>query len=85
VHDPSSSLRIGDIISISAGWRASKHVHHVVNSIIAPFGEPIEARPPIPSAEERLEEKAVKKRAKEERKEARRRELKTKEEGEGMS
>lgn len=53
VHDPASSLRTGDIVSISPGFRASKHVRHVVNSILAPFGEPIEDRPPIPSEEER--------------------------------
>ncbi|KAL2072440.1 hypothetical protein VTL71DRAFT_11783 [Oculimacula yallundae] len=67
VHDPNSSLRIGDIISISSGWRYSKHVHHVVNSIVAPFGDPIEARPAVPTLEERLEirdRKRVRKEAK---------------------
>jgi hypothetical protein len=29
-------------------------VHHVVASIITPFGTPIESRPPIPTPEERL-------------------------------
>ncbi|KAF8866273.1 nucleic acid-binding protein, partial [Acephala macrosclerotiorum] len=67
VHDPASSLRIGDIISISPGWRASKHVHHVVNSILAPFGDPIEARPKVPSEEERLAMREAKRAAKEER------------------
>ncbi|CZR57591.1 related to ribosomal protein [Phialocephala subalpina] len=67
VHDPASSLRIGDIISISPGWRASKHVHHVVNSILAPFGDPIEARPKVPSEEERLAMREEKRAAKEER------------------
>jgi small subunit ribosomal protein S17 len=64
VHDPRSSLREGDIISISPGWRASKHVHHVVSSIIAPFGEPIEARPAVPSEEERMKEREEKLRLK---------------------
>ncbi|KAH6721163.1 ribosomal protein S17 [Leptodontidium sp. MPI-SDFR-AT-0119] len=60
VHDPNSSLRIGDIISISPGWRYSKHVHHVVNSIVAPFGDPIEARPAVPTLQERLESREAK-------------------------
>ena len=64
VHDPRSSLRQGDIISITPGWRASKHVHHVVSSIIAPFGEPIEARPAVPSEEERVKEREEKLKAK---------------------
>jgi ribosomal protein S17 len=72
VHDPRSSLRIGDIISISPGWRVSKHVHHVVNSIIAPFGEPIEERPAVPSEEERVAEREAKKRVKDERRRGRR-------------
>ncbi|KAI9743359.1 MAG: hypothetical protein M1818_003205 [Claussenomyces sp. TS43310] len=64
VHDPRSSLRTGDVISISSGWRRSKHVRHVVNSIIAPFGTPIEERPPVPTEAERLEELSIKKEAK---------------------
>jgi small subunit ribosomal protein S17 len=72
VHDPRSSLRTGDIISISSGWRTSKQVHHVVNSIIAPFGEPIESRPPVPTEEERLAEREAKKKRKDERKKLRR-------------
>lgn len=71
VHDPRSSLRAGDIISISAGWRSSKHVKHVVNSIIAPFGEPIESRAPIPTREELVAEREAKKSEKVERKKAR--------------
>lgn len=53
------------MISISPGWRASKQVHHVVNSILAPFGEPIEARPPVPTVEERIAEKEAKRKLKE--------------------
>jgi len=73
VHDPRSSLRIGDVISISPGWRASKQVHHVVNSILAPFGEPIEARPPVPTPEERIAEREAKRKLKELRRRAERR------------
>lgn len=60
-------MRQGDIISIAPGWRVSKNVHHVVESIIAPFGEPAEARPPIPTQEERLAEREEKRRRKDER------------------
>jgi len=67
VHDPASSLRTGDIISIQAGWRVSKHVHHVVSSIIAPFGSSIEERPAVPTEEERLAEREKKRAAKDER------------------
>ncbi|KAG4436939.1 hypothetical protein IFR05_007590 [Cadophora sp. M221] len=68
VHDPNTSLRVGDIISISPGWRYSKHVHHVVNSILAPFGDPIEARPPVPTLQERLESREAKRIGKAKRK-----------------
>jgi hypothetical protein len=34
-------------------------VRYVVSSIIAPFGTPIEERPPIPTAEERAKERAI--------------------------
>jgi len=37
-----------------------------VNSIIAPFGEPIEDRPPVPTEEERIAEREAKRRRKEE-------------------
>ena len=67
VHDPHSSLRLGDVVAVSPGWRASKCVRHVVTSIIAPFGDPIEARPPVPTEEERLAERAKKRIAKDER------------------
>ncbi|KAL5354370.1 hypothetical protein V496_10612 [Pseudogymnoascus sp. VKM F-4515 (FW-2607)] len=64
VHDPRSSLRAGDIIEISSGWRVSKSVRHVVSRIIAPFGEPIEARPSVMTEVELLEERRKKKEAK---------------------
>ncbi|KAG9232340.1 hypothetical protein BJ875DRAFT_380885 [Amylocarpus encephaloides] len=68
VHDPASSLRTGDVVSISSGWRTSKNVNHVVNKILAPFGEPIETRPPVPTEQERIAARIAKKNAKEERK-----------------
>ncbi|OBT65711.1 hypothetical protein VE03_03374 [Pseudogymnoascus sp. 23342-1-I1] len=68
VHDPRSSLRAGDIIEISSGWRVSKSVRHVVSRIIAPFGEPIEARPSVMTEVERLEERRKKREAKDIRK-----------------
>jgi small subunit ribosomal protein S17 len=67
VHDPNSSLRTGDVISISPGWRTSKRVHHVVSKIIAPFGDPIEARPPVPTEEERVAEREARMAEKRER------------------
>lgn len=42
----------------------SKHIKHVVTEIVAPWGPPIEERPPIPSAGEREEERRSKKEAK---------------------
>lgn len=53
VHDPNNSLAQGDIVSLHR-LRASSAVHHVVASIITPFGTPISSRPPIPTPEERL-------------------------------
>lgn len=72
VHDPNSSLRTGDVVSIVPGWRTSLHKRHVVKSIIAPYGTPLEERPPIPSEEERLAVLIQKREAKEQRREARR-------------
>lgn len=53
VHDPNDSLREGDVIEIVSGWRTSKRKRFVVNRIIAPFGPPIDERPPVPTQEER--------------------------------
>jgi small subunit ribosomal protein S17 len=39
-------------------------VHHVVNHIIAPYGTPIEERPPVPTLEERVEVVSKRKEAK---------------------
>ncbi|KPM40191.1 hypothetical protein AK830_g6397 [Neonectria ditissima] len=72
VHDPNSSLRTGDVISIVPGWPTSQHKRHVVKHIIAPFGVPIEDRPPVPSLEERITEREAKKATKDERRAAKR-------------
>ncbi|KAL8874325.1 MAG: hypothetical protein Q9174_000324 [Haloplaca sp. 1 TL-2023] len=75
VSDPASSLRTGDVVRIApASWRSPKdNIKHVVTSILAPWGEPIEERPPIPKIEE-LEEKArAKREAKMERRQERKR------------
>ncbi|KAH7015097.1 hypothetical protein EDB80DRAFT_325124 [Ilyonectria destructans] len=72
VHDPNSSLRTGDVISIVPGWPTSQHKRHVVKHIIAPFGVPIEERPPVLTLEERIAEREAKKATKDERRAARR-------------
>jgi hypothetical protein len=53
VSDPQNSLREGDVIEFSSGYPKSRRVHHVVERIIAPFGEAIEDRPPVLSRAER--------------------------------
>jgi small subunit ribosomal protein S17 len=55
VADPNSSLVEGDVVRIASGWRTSRSIRHVVTSIVAPFGEPVENRPPILSEEERMQ------------------------------
>jgi small subunit ribosomal protein S17 len=47
VADPNSSLLLGDIVRITSGHRCSTLIRHVVSQIIAPFGPPVEARPPV--------------------------------------
>ncbi|CBY01820.1 hypothetical protein LEMA_P006070.1 [Plenodomus lingam JN3] len=59
VRDPNNSLVEGDVVRIASGHRTSPAVRHVVTSIVAPFGEPVENRPPVLS-EEQLEEQRVK-------------------------
>ncbi|KAI1117801.1 hypothetical protein F5Y14DRAFT_324013 [Nemania sp. NC0429] len=68
VHDPANSLRQGDVVAITSSIRFSQHVRHVVKHIIAPYGEAIDARPPIPTLAElvaaraaRLESKQLRK------------------------
>ncbi|KAF5019018.1 hypothetical protein F66182_8992 [Fusarium sp. NRRL 66182] len=72
VHDPNSSLRTGDVVSIVPGWPTSQHKRHVIKHIIAPYGSPINERPPVPTLEERIADREVKKAAKDERRAARR-------------
>ncbi|RKF58802.1 putative ribosomal protein s17 [Golovinomyces cichoracearum] len=60
VHDPNDSLRTGDIISISPGWRISKSVRHIVDKLVAPFGTPAEERPPILTFRERMNQREEK-------------------------
>jgi hypothetical protein len=67
VHDPRDSLRTGDVVAITPGWRTSKQKRHVVKQILAPAQVPIDERPPVPSAEERWTQKIARKEAKEER------------------
>ncbi|PFH54925.1 hypothetical protein XA68_11731 [Ophiocordyceps unilateralis] len=71
VHDPRSSLRTGDIVSIVPGWPTSRHKRHVIKQIIAPYGTPIEQRPPVPTLEERITERQDRKAAKDRRRAAR--------------
>ncbi|KAK4136221.1 nucleic acid-binding protein, partial [Trichocladium antarcticum] len=68
VHDPANSLRTGDVVAITPGWRVSKDKRHVVKHIIAPgSGVPIEARAAIPSAEHRHAEREAARAAKDAR------------------
>ncbi|KAL2752248.1 hypothetical protein ACRALDRAFT_1073100 [Sodiomyces alcalophilus JCM 7366] len=71
VHDPNSSLRTGDVVSIVPGWPTSKHKRHVVKQIIAPFGLSVEERPAVPTEEERIMLRDKTKAEKDARREAR--------------
>jgi small subunit ribosomal protein S17 len=57
VRDPNSSLVPGDVVRITSGYRTSTKIHHVVTAIIAPFGEPVENRPPVLTTEQLDEQK----------------------------
>ncbi|KAF2134381.1 nucleic acid-binding protein [Dothidotthia symphoricarpi CBS 119687] len=59
VRDPNNSLVEGDVVRITSGHRTSPAVRHVVTSIVAPFGEPVENRPPVLS-QAQLDEQRVK-------------------------
>jgi small subunit ribosomal protein S17 len=61
VRDPNSSLVPGDVVRITSGHRTSRAIHHVVTAIVAPFGEPVENRPPVMSQKE-LDELKIKQR-----------------------
>ncbi|OJJ49144.1 hypothetical protein ASPZODRAFT_129551 [Penicilliopsis zonata CBS 506.65] len=71
VSDPRNSLREGDVIEFSSGFPKSRHVRHVVERIIAPFGESLESRPPLMTKEERDAVRVEKRAAKLDRREAR--------------
>jgi small subunit ribosomal protein S17 len=60
------------VVAITPSWRESQHVRHVVKHIIAPYGPGINERPPIPTLEERAEERLKKRRVKDERRALRR-------------
>ncbi|KAK3904796.1 Phospholipid:diacylglycerol acyltransferase [Staphylotrichum tortipilum] len=67
-----NSLREGDVVAITPGWRSSKRKRHVVKHIIAPgSGVPIEERPPVPTEEERCIAREEKRAEKKERRAAR--------------
>ncbi|PWY94452.1 nucleic acid-binding protein [Aspergillus sclerotioniger CBS 115572] len=72
VSDPRDSLREGDVIEFSNGHPKTGNVRHVVERIIAPFGTPIEERPPVMTREERDAERAAKRTAKWQRRQAKR-------------
>ena len=67
VHDPNNSLRAGDVVAISPGWRTSQHKRHVIKHIIKPSGVPIEDRPPILSQEELSAEREAAQKEKQQR------------------
>jgi small subunit ribosomal protein S17 len=60
-RDPNNSVVEGDIVRITSGYRTSKVIHHVVTSIVAPFGEPVENRPPV-LTQAQLDEQRIKER-----------------------
>jgi small subunit ribosomal protein S17 len=68
VHDANSSLRTGDVVSIAPGWRTSKGKRHYVKRIIAPYGLPIENRPPVLPLSKLIERYESKRSAKADRK-----------------
>ncbi|KAF1963550.1 nucleic acid-binding protein [Byssothecium circinans] len=55
VADPQNSLVEGDVVRIASGWRTSKTIRHVVTAIVAPFGAPVQDRPPVLTDEQRME------------------------------
>ena len=68
MHDPNNSLRLGDVLTIVPGWRTSRHKRHIVNRMILPAGVPLDQRPPIPTEDERLADRAARFAAKKRRK-----------------
>ena len=72
MSDPSESLRAGDVVRIASGWHSGKHIKHRVMEIVAPWGPPIDERPRIPSDQDLLDAKNMKKAARMERRAQRR-------------
>lgn len=52
MHDANDSVVEGDVITLRPEQHA-RHVHHTIEAIIAPFGKPLDERPPLVTAEER--------------------------------
>ncbi|KAI4199508.1 MAG: hypothetical protein LQ350_004574 [Teloschistes chrysophthalmus] len=73
VSDPNSSLRTGDVVRIAAITPRGVNggIRHVVTNILAPWGPPIEERPPIPTFDQIAEKVFTKIHAKSERRLAR--------------
>jgi len=67
VNDPTRACFVGDVIKVRSGWRVSKHVHHVVTEIVAPFGPPLHERPKLLTEAERVQQRAEQRKAKDER------------------
>ncbi|KAF2083630.1 hypothetical protein K490DRAFT_17584, partial [Saccharata proteae CBS 121410] len=67
VSDPTNSVREGDVIKLRNGLRVSKTIHHVVTSIVAPFGIPLSERPALMTEQKRREEYLKEKIAKDQR------------------
>ncbi|PVI07478.1 nucleic acid-binding protein, partial [Periconia macrospinosa] len=55
VSDPQNSVVEGDVVRISSGWRTSKNIRHVISAIVAPFGAPVEDRPPVLTHAQRMD------------------------------
>ena len=68
VSDRTSSTRTGDVVRIAEAGKVSKHIRHRVTEILAPWGPPINQRPPVLSEEEVIAMKVARRRRKEERK-----------------
>ncbi|KAL8663850.1 MAG: hypothetical protein Q9202_003536 [Teloschistes flavicans] len=86
VSDPNSSLRTGDVVRIAAAKPRGSNggIRHVVTEILAPWGPPVEERPPIPTLEEMAQKTRAKNEAKTERRAARKMEGRTAEDGRSL-
>jgi len=52
VNDPNTSAVEGDIVTLALE-RHSRHVHHTIAEIVAPFGKPLDERPALLTQAER--------------------------------